>query len=283
MRRTVAVLAVATLVLVAGCSALAPGDDPGSTTTEPTEATEQTETDAPTEADATPPADAPAWMEGGDLDPEALGTAHVDSVMDAGSFRIVSEIATTHDGEEPPMPWFENQTLENAWNLDRERQFLDNEFQETSEQLTVYAADGDVVIRERVGDRSRYAVDRDDRTTAEFREEMRSEARTGTDALSEWSFEFAGVEECGDLTCYRFAGSDFDGDRDVPATVTDGEATLVVDERGIVRELVQTFEGETDGQEVTVVVTSEYRDVGETSIPEPEWVDEAHEETEDGS
>lgn len=280
MRRTLVITAIGLIVLTAGCSALTPGDDgPDASPTEATEA--PTETDART-ADSTAAAAEQAWIEDGELDADALEATHVDAVMDAGSFQISSEIATTHGGEEPPTPWFENQTLETGWNLERERQVLDNEFQDSPERLTLYVDDGDVYVREQVGDRTRYAVDSDDRTAEQFREEMRNEAHTGTGALSEWTFDFEGAQQCGDRTCYRFSGSDFDGDREVPETVTDGEATLVVDKRGIVRELTQEFEGETDGQAATVVVTSEYRDVGESTLPEPEWIEEAREETETG-
>ncbi|AUX08226.1 hypothetical protein AArcSl_0576 [Halalkaliarchaeum desulfuricum] len=271
MRRTIAILAVAVLLLGAGCTALAPGEDPDASPTEPTE-TPATETDDESAADEQP------WIDDGELDADALEGAHVDAVMDTGSFTVASEIASTHDGEDPPIPWFENQTLDTAWNLESERQLFDNEFRDTPEQLTLYAEGDTMYVREIAGDDTQYSADAIDRTAEEFTEEMRSDARTGTGAIYEWSFTFEGTQQCGELTCYRFSGSDFEGDRDVPETVTDGEATLVVDERGIIRELTQEFEGETDGQAVRVVQTSEYLDVGGTTLPEPAWVEDAREE-----
>ncbi|MEF8780905.1 MAG: hypothetical protein V5A46_09535 [Haloferacaceae archaeon] len=295
MRRTMATLGMAVLLLTAGCAALGPGDGPATSPTEgatPTETGAETGTgsDGETGDDATdaPPAtpERPPWIDGNELDAGALEATHVDAVMESGSFRIASEVTTTHEGEDHPLPWFENQTLETGWNVEHERRYLDNEFRETPERLTLYAENATVYVRERAGDRVRYAVEPANRTSEEFREKMRGDARTGTGALSEWTFQFEGTEECGELTCYRFSGTDFEGDRDVPETVTDGTATLVVDERGIVRELTQEFEGESEGQAVSVVVTSEYRGVGETTLPEPGWIEEAREATatdEDGS
>ncbi|MDR5672160.1 hypothetical protein RH858_03190 [Halalkaliarchaeum sp. AArc-GB] len=274
MRRTIAILAVAVLLVTAGCTALAPGDDPDATPTEPTDtpATEPGETDDESAAEEQP------WIEDGELDADALEGAHIEAVMDAGSFTVASEIATSHDGEDHPIPWFENQTLDTAWNLEHERQLFDNEFRDTPEQLTLYTEGDTMYVREIAGDDTQYSVDSIDRSTDEFTAEMRSDARTGTGAISEWSFTFEETQQCGELTCYQFTGTDFEGDRDVPGTVTDGEATLVVDERGIIRELTQEFDGETDGQDVHVVETSEYLEVGETTLPEPAWVEDAREE-----
>ena len=277
MRRTIAILAIAVLLVTAGCTALAPGDDPDATPTEPTE----TPAAEPAETDDEPAADEQAWIDDGVLDPDTLEGAHVEAVMDTGSFTVASEIAGTHEGEDHPIPWFENQTLDTAWNLENERQLFDNEFRDTPEQLTLYAEGDTMYVREVAGDDTQYSVDSIDRTTDEFSGEMRSDARTGTGAIFEWTFTFEGTQQCGELTCYQFSGSDFEGDRDVPETVTDGEATLVVDERGIIRELTQEFEGETDGQDVRVVETSEYLDVGETTLPEPAWVEDAREEAGD--
>lgn len=273
MRRTFVILAVAILLLVAGCTALAPADD--GTEETPTEPDPTPSPEGETEVDADP--EEQPWIDDGELDADALAETHTEAVMDAESFTIASEIASTHEGDEPPRPWFENQTLETAWNLEHERESLDNEFLDTPERLTLYVDSERVYLREVAGDDTRYSVDDVDRTTEEFTAEMRENARTGTGALAEWQFGFDVAEQCGELTCYRFTGTDFDGDREVPETVTDGEATLVVDERGIIRELTQEFEGEMDGQAVTVAQTSAYQDVGETSLPEPGWVDEARE------
>lgn len=57
------------------------------------------------------------------------------------------------------------------------------------------------------------------------------------------------------------------------------EATLYVDEDGVIRQLRYEASGTQDGEEISVVLTVTFDDIGSTSVSEPGWLDEARQQT----
>jgi hypothetical protein len=76
----------------------------------------------------------------------------------------------------------------------------------------------------------------------------------------------------------RFTADSFEGERTIPETVETASATVHVYESGVVPRLEQSWAGPHGGQEATVDVGIDYRDLGAT-VPEPDWAEEARADT----
>lgn len=64
-------------------------------------------------------------------------------------------------------------------------------------------------------------------------------------------------------------------------TVKAYDATVLVDEEGVVHSFEVTVETERDGTTTNVTLSMELSDLGETSVEEPPWLDEARNQTSD--
>lgn len=62
---------------------------------------------------------------------------------------------------------------------------------------------------------------------------------------------------------------------ELDAEISEIEATMFVDRDGVVRQFDVRFAGTAQGQDVTMSVTVTTTDVGETTVQEPGWLDEA--------
>lgn len=65
------------------------------------------------------------------------------------------------------------------------------------------------------------------------------------------------------------------------ANVTGYEATLLVDERGVVRSVEVDVSGNRDGEQFRTRFSMTVTDIGETTVSEPGWLDEARNQTDD--
>jgi hypothetical protein len=57
------------------------------------------------------------------------------------------------------------------------------------------------------------------------------------------------------------------------------EATLLLDEDGVIRQLRYEASGTQDGEQLTVTLTVTFEDIGSTTVSEPSWLDEARQQT----
>ncbi|WP_128904844.1 DUF7537 family lipoprotein [Halorubrum amylolyticum] len=233
------------------------------------------------------------WRDEDGLDVAALSESHVEALVDAGGATLFSTAETTHDGDAEPSRWLPSQEYESAYDLENGRQYVRQELTETEETdvSELYVADGEALVRQRIGGETQYGRQSVDRSVDGLEGAMRSEVVTGIrvegetasgeteyEGLNLWNPTSDGEGEVRGEPTARFTADAFEGDRNVPETVETASATVHVYESGVVPRLEQSWAGPHDDQEATVDVDIDYRDLGAT-VSEPEWVEEAREET----
>lgn len=235
------------------------------------------------------------WRDGNGLDVETLATTHVESAVEAGGVTLLSTAETSYDGDGDPSPWLPSQEYESRHDLENGRSYLRQEVIDTEEPEVIerYVADGEALLRERIGGEVRYGRQAVERTADDFAEALRAEARVGIrvpqepddsgetthEGLGNWEPRADGDGEVDGERTARFVSDSFDGERSVPARVETASATVHVFEAGFVPRIEQSWEGPHDDGTATVEVDIAYRDRGVT-VTEPDWVAEARSETE---
>lgn len=233
------------------------------------------------------------WRDEDGLDVATLSERHVEALVDAGGITLFSTAETTHDGDTEPSPWLPSQEYESAYDLENGRQYVRQELTETEETdvSELYVADGEALVRQRIGDETQYGRQSVDRSADDLESAMRSEVVTGIrvegqtaggeteyEGLNLWNPTSDGEGEVRGEPTAKFTADAFEGDRNIPETVETASATVHVYEFGVVPRLKQSWAGEHEGQEATVDVDIDYRDPGVT-VAEPDWAEEAREET----
>lgn len=99
--------------------------------------------------------------------------------------------------------------------------------------------------------------------------------------LSAGNFTVAGTDERDGTTTTTLTADAFDADADVPEGATDLDATVVVDETGVVRSLDYRLTFEQDGRTATTTVSLDVSAIGSTTVPAPDWRDDANESASD--
>lgn len=89
---------------------------------------------------------------------------------------------------------------------------------------------------------------------------------------STWTATGSGTIEGASVSRYEATGDAFDADGFPGAS---GNATVVVDERGIVRYVAYRFGATIDGERTEYVYEGGYTDVGNTSVEKPAWTENA--------
>lgn len=251
---------------LAGCSG-EDGDGEGDGTAE------STATDEPTPTPA--PAEDVAWRDGDELDAETLAEVHGDAVVEAGSVRVFSEADTEYGGEERPDQWLFSQTYDARFERDRERQFLEQDIVEVDETTTAYVADGTAYYRLATDEGTRYQSESVERSSEEFDAEMRREALAGVGGLGGWNLTVDGATTHEGVAVTRFTADEFESERSIPETVESSSATVLVDADGVVRHIEQTWDGTHAGEDATIAIIIDFEEIGDTTVAEPEWLDEA--------
>ncbi|WP_058367410.1 DUF7537 family lipoprotein [Haloparvum sedimenti] len=272
-RRLLAGAAALATTGLAGCSSEG-GDGEGDGTAEQTE----TATSSPTPV----PAEDVEWRDGDALAAETLAEVHGDAVVEAGSVRVFSEADTEYGGEERPDQWLFSQTYDARFERERERQFLEQDITEVDETTTAYIADGTAYYRLATDAETRYQSESVDRTTAEFDAEMRREALAGVGGLDGWNLTVDGATTHEGVAVTRFTADAYEPERTIPETVESAAATVLVDADGVVRYIEQTWDGTHAGEDATITITIEFEGIGDTTVAEPAWLDEARDASDGG-
>ena len=238
-----------------------------------------------------PPPASGAAESGGAGPPQ--GSAPAEPPAAAGGATLSPRAPTSHDGDAEPTPWLPSQEYEAAYDLEHGRQYVRQELTEAegADVSELYVTVDLALIRRRSGDETRYARRAVERSDGDFAEAMRAEVVTGIrvegqtaegeteyEGLNLWNPTSDGAGEVRGERTARFAADAFAGERTVPETVDTASATVHVYESGVVPRLEQSWAGEHDGQSASVDVDIDYRDLGAT-VPEPDWVETAREET----
>lgn len=261
-RRTVLATAAAAVTTgIAGCSGDGSSTDAEAQTPEPT-----------------PDPDA-EWIDGDRIDVASLEEVHVETAVEEGSFTVRSTADTSHSGDERPEEWLFSQDLVSRFDGEAELQTLSQELHDVDETTAAYVTTDRAYIRYQVDEETEYQAQDLDRTTDTFRKIMRDEARTGLRGLGDWDLTYAESTTVDGRTAFHYEGSDYTGERSIPGDVEEADVDVLVDERGFVNRIEQTYLGEHEGQDAEIQVTIAYENLGETEITEPDWVDEAREAT----
>jgi hypothetical protein len=286
-----AAVAVVSLVLLAGCGGFLGGGPDGTPT-----ATE-TETEAVTETEMTPTDEnGPAPGTEG-LDGATLEESHTAALSDQSFTTSLSfELASERNGTERSV--FVNRSVA----IDRERQrarSVGELVQADGDSLTTttYTADDETaeerVLRQDGETRTDYRSDTEP-YDGEVQPVNESEVvdrgllraigsdidwtYVGTDTVEGETvsrFEASGVEN---VSGFSAGGAATDGDvgSNVSADANDtAEAVVLVDEDGVVRQFEYTLVTEQDGVPVRVSLSVDVTAIGETTVEEPSWLDEA--------
>jgi len=247
MRKQIAAVAVAALLVFAGCSA---GGNGGATTA-PETASGDTVYDSP-------------------LDGETVADTHVSVVRDAGTFTLVSTSNQTQG----------NQSLSRqsttAVDLDSGAYFSTQQFRgQTAEQYGF--GNGTAYQRVSLGNQTQYTVPQQSPNTSQLAG-AQLESFVGAFALSHAGtetvdgtethvYEAEGVEDL-NQSAPGFGSLDTEN-------VTSLEAHVYVTDDGLVTQFGYSISLTSAGTEVSIATEQEYVDVGSTTVSEPAWLDEA--------
>lgn len=260
MRRKLAILAVLGLVVLAGCSGLPfGGDGADDADAEDPETAEELTLETVEYPDG--------YNESGVTDTgQALG-AHDDAVRDVPGLRIGVHMVATDEGEDGES---ETSELVMETTVDNE---ADVEYSETDMPygtIETYQS-GDDATYFRIDDGNEVTYDRED----EAAEENRASVANFEEVIANVDFEAQSVEETESATLITYTGDeldDHDGEFDDVESVS---VELVVDTDGRVHSLTIAYEVE-DEPDYDVEFEFEYDPV---TIEEPDWLDEAKEQT----
>lgn len=265
MRRQVAVVAVTVLVLLSGCSLFGGGTPTG--TDEPTGTA--TATGTPT---ATPVPYPTGYSENGVANATAARAGHVNGLLATDNFTLGYN-ATVRDENGTSRI-----TLVQAVSPGGPRALADTVISASGDRgsgalrRTRYYANGTQYVRVRRGGNTSYGT---------IDEPLPPEAFVGRQyidaAISNVTYDDAERFEQGGETFFRFTASDIEdpgallSERIVPADVTGGNVTLVVDRSGIVRSVRYRATVQQDGRTVSYGVTFAVAGVGRTTVERPSW------------
>lgn len=258
MRKQIAAIAVAALLVFAGCSA---GGDGGATTTAP-------ETTATTGGDATPVYESP-------LDGQTVAENHEAVVRDAGTFTLVSTSNQTQDDQS----FVVNSTT--TVNLDSGEYFSRQETEGRSVEeysygngtvfrnLSVASGETQYSVPQQTPNLSRLAGNQIGSFVDAF---ALSHAGTeSVDGTETHVYEATGVEELNE-SAPGFGEIDADN-------VTAIDARVYVTDDGLVKRFAYSLSVSTEQGNVSLAVDQRYVDVGSTTVEQPAWLDEARENT----
>jgi len=294
MHRAAATVLVALVVALAGCGGAttettAPDRDTADATepaTTTTPSPNPTTTDSATPATTTPPpsdeglpVDRLAWVNESGIDTTALFRAHTFTVTNASSYTTSRTLVLEErggDAENVRMATLRaSQTQDRALvNRTRRSTTADGSDTETSAEYRTVTDDGDVVyVRTQVGGEVNYRVLEDPYRSfdtfydqATLYEQLR--------LVESFAFEFDRTVTVDGRPAYRFTADSFRADPP-SENATDPTATLVVDDRGVIRSLSFSYDTVSGGTPATFSLTFETRDLGETTVSAPDWLDDA--------
>ncbi|PSP56753.1 hypothetical protein BRC82_01370 [Halobacteriales archaeon QS_1_67_19] len=257
MKRTALLMvAVGCLVALAGCSGAI--SDVGDTTTD----------DATTDD-----VEYPAGVSENDTNVSALTAAH-DRQLENRSFTLeVNSTVNASTGNQTI-------TMTAAVGPDRDQVLVNGSAR--NQQVSAYMTDEKRYTRLTVGDREpQYRVT--ERTPDQM--QLFSGSFAGTTYLdrfaAEANFTPTDVRTVDGTTLIVLEADGSNATDTERANVTDYEATLLVDEDGVVHSATVDVSAARDGQQIRTRFSMNVSAIGETTVEEPDWLDEAKNETSD--
>lgn len=253
-RNALQLFAIVALVVLAGCSGGLSGGDATATD------------DGPTLDDVSYP---PGVSENG-TNVSALAEAHA-GVLENESFALTADSVMNSS--------MTNQSvrLEAAVNEDRDSVLVDGSMR--GQQVSMYLTAEKRYTRIGTGNGSTYRTT--DRTSDAVK--LVPSSFTGTNYLG----QFAGVgdftptdaREANGTTVVALEADGSNATEAATANLTDYEATMLVDERGVVRSMTVDATSTTRGRQYSTSFSMKIESVGATTVSEPAWLDEARNST----
>ncbi|MCD2199889.1 hypothetical protein LPA44_08270 [Halobacterium sp. KA-4] len=254
MRKQIAAVAVAALLVFAGCSA---GGNGGATTAPET-----------TAAGGDPVYDSP-------LDAQTVAQAHESVVRDAGSFTLVSTSNQTQGNQSFGVESSTAVDLATAAYFSR---------QEASGQTIEQYGFGNGTAYQRISmasGQTQYTVPQQSPNTSQLAGSQLASfvgafsfSHTGTetiDGTETYVYEASGVEDL-NQSAPGFSSLDTEN-------VTSMSAQVYVTDDGLVKQFGYSLTVSTSNGEASVATEQQYVDVGSTTVSEPVWLDEARANT----
>lgn len=295
MRRALLCVAVAALVVLAGCGGGGAGGDGGDPAGD---ATGTPGTDASTTADeggdggttageettatddGSPSVENLAWVDDGGVDVAALVEAHTRTLGNESGYTVEQVSRRTARGDATGS---ERRTATLSASREQGRALLRNarEFTtgdrrvvQSSAQYRVGAdGEGAVYSRRNGTDGVSYEQRSPRRSFKSYYES--AAALDAASALESFAFEFDGTVQRDGETLYRFTADEVaagDGDlRSIPENASNVSATLLVGERGVIHSFDYGYDTDISAVEFSFAVTA----LGETTVEEPDWLDAA--------
>lgn len=252
-RNALLLVAVGCLVALAGCAGTLPGG-----------------TDGPTADDVAYP---DGVTENG-TNVSALADAHAEA-LNGSSFSIALETSQNSSAG--------NQSAALSADVGPDREAVRANLSGADQRTEIYATEAKHYQQRTVGDRTAYRVTNRTSEGAQVVPASLSgavylqqyAAATGANLTPDGAREVDGTT----LLVLRADG----GDVSIPGAVnaTSYDATALVDERGVVHSFEVTLDTEQSGAPASFSIAMNVSDVGETTVAEPSWLDEARNQTDE--
>lgn len=251
-RRALQLFAVSCLVALAGCSGALSGGDAG-----------------PTLEDAS----YPAGVSDNGTDLAALSDAHAEA-LNGSSFALSLDVSQNSSASNRSM------AVDAAVGPDRDEVRVN--VSGANQSMATYATSETRYLQVTAGDRTNYrATERSDSALR-----LLPSSYSGVEYLGRFggqagaNFTPTGVREVDGTTLIVLEANGSDASAPEGANLTDYDATVLVDEQGVVHRFEASARTEQGGNWVRSSVTMTISGVNETTVSEPAWLDEARNRTE---
>jgi hypothetical protein len=262
MRKQIAAIAVASLLIFAGCSA---GGDGGTTTAAPETTTAPGDTT--TETDDEPIYESP-------LDAATVADNHESAISDAGTFTLESTSNQSQGDQSFSV------TSSVAADLSSGEYFSEQNASNRLVQTYGYG-NGTAYQRLQFSGETQYMIPQQSPNASQL---ARGDLRSFVNAFE---FEHVGSESVDGTPTDVYEASGFEslnqsapgfGDLD-EENVTSIDARVYVAEDGLVKQFEYGLTVDTEEGEASIAIEQRYVDVGSTTVQQPPWLDEARENT----
>jgi len=276
MRQSLLVLAVAAMLVLAGCSGTG-GSDPEASAGEAPGATE-TPADQP-EATISDPTELSGVSED-DVNATALFVSHARTLANESSYATSDTYRIEERGSDNES--VTTKRLRSSRSQQRSLYAIDRrsavgEGTRTDNRTTYWLVeDGSATVYNRYESDGSVSYETDDDPYRNFTTFYRqSSVYDQTTLLFNFELSYDGTVDRDGRTLFRFTADSFAEGSSFVGNATDPSATVLVDGNGIVRSAEWNVDVTRDGRSVTITYSYQVDDVGDTSVEEPDWLDDA--------
>lgn len=276
MRQSLLVLAVAVMLVLAGCSGSG-GSDPEATTGETPGAT-ATPTDQP-ESTISDPTELSGVSEDG-VNATALFVNHARTLANESGYATSDTYRIAErgsDNESVTRKQLRSSATQqrSLYSIDR-RSSVGEQTRATNRTTYWTVEDGSATVYSRFESAGSVSYEADDDPYRNFTTFYRqSSVYDQTTLLFNFDLSYDGTVDRDGRTLFRFTADSFVEGSSFSGNATDPSATVLVDGDGIVRSAEWTVDVTQDERSATITYSYQVDAVGDTTVEEPDWLDEA--------